>query len=742
MKKRGISLLLAILLAAGLLAGPAGAAGSTPQYGLVITVDVWQSPAKLGVLLDGDGGILWADFTGSVQDYAPGTVVQVGTDRVASPAAAVPAELTVRDTGALTLPTDTIRIPAGLTLTLDAPVRISEGGALEVAGHLILNQQLIAPRLDVLSSGRITVNAPLRGDYVPIFDQSNYSAKLNIQAGARFDGSALMGLDPSQPGTYYYDLAQNWWVRELEPEEQQAARDPQAVVERNDVALDSEAARRHYLEPEDYRIGGLEMVCYYDHPEIIRLAQDITQGCTGERARAEAVYRWVAENVWYDMDYYHYQLLTLFPGSYDDQWSLTELEHYADSFTIDPLEVLESRHTICDGYVRLTTDLLRAAGIPARWVVNDAQPAHAWTEAYVDGEWIALDTTFASRNVWENGGRKYTESCNPAYFDFSDQFHTPTLEDAYFPAAGYVVDSGLLVRGGIWGEVTLPDTIQGIGAYALAGCGALEQLTVPQGVRVIQTGAFENCTSLTRIVLPQDLAVLDLSAFDGCAALREVEIPAGVTELVGTLGQSGITLVSASDYVASYAQARGLPFRRLEAPSSWAQAEVEAAISAGLVPEHLQQNYTGAVTRGQVAEMFIRLLEQSAGAPIDTILAEKGAAIDPAAFTDTADQNVLAANALGIINGVGGGRFDPDGTFTRAQIAAILNRTAQVLGVKTEGYGHSFTDVSGHWAESELGWPVHAGILNGVGNGRFDPDGVLTTEQAIVMARRALEALG
>ena len=73
--------------------------------------------------------------------------------------------------------------------------------------------------------------------------------------------------------------------------------------------------------------------------------------------------------------------------------------------------------------------------------------------------------------------------------------------------------------------------------------------------------------------------------------------------------------------------------------------------------------------------------------------------------------------------------------------AAILNRTAEVLGVETDGYTHTFTDVSGHWVSDSLGWPVHAGIINGVGDNRFDPDGVLTTEQSIVMAQRALEAL-
>lgn len=179
-----------------------------------------------------------------------------------------------------------------------------------------------------------------------------------------------------------------------------------------------------------------------------------------------------------------------------------------------------------------------------------------------------------------------------------------------------------------------------------------------------------------------------------------------------------------------------------DAPSAWAQEEVAEAISAGLVPEGLQQNYTGAVTRGEAAELFLRLLEVSTGLSTEELLSEHGAEADPAAFADIDDPAVLAAHALGLINGVGEGKFDPDGTFTRAQIAAILNRAARVLGVETEGYGHSFTDVSGHWAEPELGWPVHAGILSGVGEGRFDPDGVLTTEQAILMTWRALEALG
>ena len=178
-----------------------------------------------------------------------------------------------------------------------------------------------------------------------------------------------------------------------------------------------------------------------------------------------------------------------------------------------------------------------------------------------------------------------------------------------------------------------------------------------------------------------------------------------------------------------------------DVPSDWAAQEVESAIQAGLVPQHLQDNYKGGVTRGEVAEMFILLLETVTDKDIDTILSENEVTLDKNAFTDTTDESVLAANALGIISGVGDNRYDPEGTLTRAHVAAILNRIAGVLGVETEGYTHSFTDVSGHWSDGELGWPVHAGIISGVGDNRFDPNGTLTTEQAIAMVWRALEAL-
>jgi len=183
------------------------------------------------------------------------------------------------------------------------------------------------------------------------------------------------------------------------------------------------------------------------------------------------------------------------------------------------------------------------------------------------------------------------------------------------------------------------------------------------------------------------------------------------------------------------------PTQTTDSPSTWAIVEVSSAIEVGLVPENLQKNYTQPVSRGDVAQMFINLIEKSSGQSIDAFLAAQGASINNNAFTDTTDKAVLAANALGIINGVGNNRFDPNGTLTRAQIAAIINRLARTLDVDTEGYTHEFTDVAGHWVNTELGWPVYAGVVNGIGDNKYNPDGQLTTEQAIAITYRALQSL-
>ena len=282
-------------------------------------------------------------------------------------------------------------------------------------------------------------------------------------------------------------------------------------------------------------------------------------------------------------------------------------------------------------------------------------------------------------------------------------------------------------------SVKMADTVVCIKQEAFWDCDVLEKIELSSNLKIISRAAFAFCKKLDNVCFPAGLVEIGRGAFEECDALKNVYYSDTKTQWEKIkIGSGNDPLISANI---------GFNDSAISEPSAWAKAEVNAAIGAGLVPENLQKNYQTAVSRGEVAEMFVKLLEKSSGKTIDAILAEKGASANPGTFSDSSDKNVLASNALGIINGTGNGKFSPDGTLTRAQIAAIINRTANVLGVETKGYTHKFADVSGHWVSSELGWPAKAGIINGVGDNKFDPDGKLTTEQAIAITNRALNVL-
>ncbi len=258
-------------------------------------------------------------------------------------------------------------------------------------------------------------------------------------------------------------------------------------------------------------------------------------------------------------------------------------------------------------------------------------------------------------------------------------------------------------------------------------------IIINEGITTIGDCVFADMRQLTEVHIPVTVMSVKYCAFWGNSAITDVYYS-------GSMKEWGDIRVDDPDRANSSLFNATLHFAP-QTPSAWAKTEVNAAINAGLVPTNLQQDYQTSVSRGEVATMFVNLLEQSSGKDIAIIMAEKNVTPKAWAFTDTSDNAVLAANALGIINGTGNGKFSPDGTLTRAQIAAIINRVANVMGVDTDGYKHSFTDVAGHWVSAELGWPFATGIINGVGNNKFDPDAELTAEQAIAITYRALNVL-
>lgn len=95
-----------------------------------------------------------------------------------------------------------------------------------------------------------------------------------------------------------------------------------------------------------------------------------------------------------------------------------------------------------------------------------------------------------------------------------------------------------------------------------------------------------------------------------------------------------------------------------------------------------------------------------------------------------------------LMNGVGNNLFAPDNDFTRAMFVTVLGR---MEGVDPAGYtGNPFKDVSAKsmgWAAPYIQWAAENSIVNGVGNGKFDPNAVITKEQYCTIIQRYFIAM-
>ena len=156
--------------------------------------------------------------------------------------------------------------------------------------------------------------------------------------------------------------------------------------------------------------------------QVQELSSAITKKSKNDYEKIKAIHDWVAENIYYDRDYFNGK---------------------TKSTNIYTPAVLENRYAVCSGYANLTKDLITAAGIPCKQVygfalgvstkggwenvdLNNIAPNHVWNEAYVDGRWVLIDTTWDSSNRYEGG--KFTDGgrVSQLFFDSTIQFLSET----------------------------------------------------------------------------------------------------------------------------------------------------------------------------------------------------------------------------------------------------------------------------------------------------------------------------
>lgn len=192
-----------------------------------------------------------------------------------------------------------------------------------------------------------------------------------------------------------------------------------------------------------------------------------------------------------------------------------------------------------------------------------------------------------------------------------------------------------------------------------------------------------------------------------------------------------ITGNGAGDYKGSYDASGNLVI--VEGASDWASDSVAEAVAKGLVPQNLQADYDRPATRAEFCALATACYEAVTG----TEIAQRKT------FSDTSDPSIEKMGAMGVVSGVGDGSFDPDGTLTREQAAAMLARLAEAMGEPLPEQMATFSDRASisAWAVAQVGQVQGVGIMGGVGDNRFDPAGNYTVEQSIITMLRLYKAV-
>ena len=175
-----------------------------------------------------------------------------------------------------------------------------------------------------------------------------------------------------------------------------------------------------------------------------------------------------------------------------------------------------------------------------------------------------------------------------------------------------------------------------------------------------------------------------------------------------------------------------------DAEKHWANASIDFVSSHELFGGTGEGNFepNATMSRAMLATVLYRLEDAAAegGAPAFSDVEEGKWYSDAAAW----------AASSNIVKGTGEG-FEPNGDITRQQLATMLYRYAESIGLDTEEKADTakFTDAGdiASWAEDAASWAVSAGLMGGRDDGSLDPKASATRAETAAIFERLVKLI-
>ena len=169
---------------------------------------------------------------------------------------------------------------------------------------------------------------------------------------------------------------------------------------------------------------------------------------------------------------------------------------------------------------------------------------------------------------------------------------------------------------------------------------------------------------------------------------------------------------------------------------AWAKSAIESFAAKGYVSGVNENEFApnADITRAE----FVKILVNVMG-----IEAEADIAFEDCTTDDWYYEYVKSAVGAGVVNGVSETEFGADLLITRQDMCVMVQRAAAFKGIKlTSDEGAEFADGAeiADYAQESVAALAGAGIINGKGDGRFEPKSQSARAEAVVILHR-LEAL-
>ena len=285
----------------------------------------------------------------------------------------------------------------------------------------------------------------------------------------------------------------------------------------------------------------------------------------------------------------------------------------------------------------------------------------------------------------------------------------------------------------------IPTSVTSIGDSAFKKCSSLSSVTIPDGVTSIGSSAFSGCNSLSSVTIPDGVTSIESYAFFGCLELKNVIIPANTSVgyyafgwyFYNSDGQTGwistidgfIAMVTEGSDGERYCKENGIKYETSHSFTNYVYNN-DAQVGKDGTETAICDNGCGTTDT--------RVKKGTALPEPTTSVTELFCDVPSSAWYVDYVQFVYDN---GLMKGTSETTFEPETTLSRAMVAQILYNRAGKPDVSGEA---KFNDVpKDQWYYQAVQWAGEQGIVNGVGDGKFEPEADVTREQLAMMLYNA-----